>query len=98
AQSSNVGNESAIPNNTTSWNAPCVYPPVTPTLQCLYDFTGYVNWPTPTSFFDWDAGDPAVALDSVMVFDASLAEGDAFQQIRGWVANPDPVQTGSLIS
>lgn len=47
-------------------------------------FTGFANWPTLTSFFEWDEGDPAVALDQVLVFAASVQEGDTWQQIRGW--------------
>ena len=52
----------------------------------LFNFWGYTNWPAPTSFFDWDEGDPAVIQDRVFVFDASAAEGSTWQQFRGWFA------------
>jgi hypothetical protein len=48
-----------------------------------YPFTGYANWPTLTSFFDWDEGDPSAA-DSVLIVDASVQEGDTWQQLRGY--------------
>jgi hypothetical protein len=48
-----------------------------------YNVTGYANWPALTSYFDWDQGDP-VALDAVLLFDASVQEGDTWQQIRGY--------------
>jgi hypothetical protein len=55
-------------------------------IMPLYNFWGYTNWPAPTSFFDWDQGDPAVIEDRVLVFDASAEEGNTWQQLRGWFA------------
>lgn len=72
-QAANVGNEYTPAPNTVPFAQ----------MQPLL-LTGYVNWPAPTSFFDWSQGDPAVDGDSVMVFDANVAEGNTFQQIRGW--------------
>ncbi|MCC7136936.1 MAG: Ig-like domain-containing protein [Planctomycetes bacterium] len=73
AQAANVGNEYTPAPNTVP------YAQMQPLL-----LTGYVNWPAPTSFFDWDQGDPNVDHDSVMLLDANVAEGNTFQQIRGW--------------
>jgi hypothetical protein len=73
-QAANVGNEYPAPANQSGIAA----------NQPLYDFTGFVDWPALTSYFDWDAGDASVDGDSVLVFDASVQEGDAFQQLRGW--------------
>jgi hypothetical protein len=73
-QAANVGDEYPKPTNNSGIGA----------NQPLYDFTGFVNWPALTSYFDWDAGDASVIGDSVLVFDASVQEGDAFQQLRGW--------------
>jgi len=55
--------------------------------------TGYTNWPKLTSYFDWDQGDPSAA-DAVLIFDASVQEGDTWQQIRGYFG----AQGGLLVS
>lgn len=73
AQAANVGDEYTPAPNTVP------YAQMQPLL-----LTGYVNWPAPTSFFDWDQGDPNVDHDSVMLLDANVAEGNTFQQLRGW--------------
>ena len=86
-QAANVGNEFPQPNNGTGFTQ----------LNPLYNNTGFVNWPTLSSFFDWDEGDPTVDGDSVLVFDASVQEGDTFQQIRGWYGVTAP-NSGILIS
>jgi hypothetical protein len=82
-QKANVGNEpgepqwshqggyAVNPGCTGGWNAPLFV-------------TGWYAWPTLTTFFEWDPGDPAVDNDRVLIFDASVPEGDVFQQVRGW--------------
>ena len=57
-----------------TWNAP------------LFSATGFVEWPEFSSFFEWDDGNTSIENDSVFLFDASVEEGDTFQQIRGWFA------------
>jgi len=86
SQSTNVGNEFAPAANTSGFAA----------LQPLYDFTGYVNYPTLTSFFEWDQGDPLVTDDSVLVFDASVKEGDMFNRVRAWLATTTPTSAELL--
>ena len=60
------------------WNAP------------LYGATGFYAWPELSSFFEWDEGNGAVDGDSVFLFDASVDEGDNFQQIRAWFGSTFP--------
>jgi hypothetical protein len=69
-----------LPTNTTGFAA----------NDPLYNFTGFVNWPSFSAVFDWDQGDPAVTNDSVFLFDASVAEGDMFNRMRGWLAVTQP--------
>jgi hypothetical protein len=59
-------------------------------MDCLYIYTGYVDWPAPTSYFDWDEGDPTIDDDVVMVWDASAMEGDIFQAFRLFYAVTAP--------
>lgn len=53
-------------------------------MDCLYIYTGYVDWPAPQAYFDWDEGDPNTTNDVVMVWDNSCQEGDIFQAFRLW--------------
>jgi hypothetical protein len=57
---------------TAGWNAP------------LFDFTGWYKWPKLTNFFEWDPQGAPDASSRVLIFDASVEEGDSFQQVRGW--------------
>lgn len=85
-QAANVGNEHAsIGTPPYAQHAP------------LFNFRGYVDWPAPTSYFDWDDGDSSVDGDAVFLLDASVAEGDTFQQLRGWFAVTAP-NSGVLIA
>ena len=67
--------------------------PTSPT----YTFTGYANWPELTSFFDWVQGDPT-AMDAVLLFDASVQEGDTWQQIRGYYGAQGGLLVGGVPS
>jgi hypothetical protein len=75
-------NPGCNPNNGVGvqypWNAP------------LYSATGFYAWPALTSFFEWDEGNGAIDGDSVFLFDASVDEGDNFQQIRAWFGSTFP--------
>jgi hypothetical protein len=62
----------------------------------LFFYTGFFSWPSFTTFFEWTEGDPTVAGDSVFLFDASVREGDTWQQIRTWFGTLQPCQ-GALI-
>lgn len=77
-----VTNQGCNPQNgfmvVYSWNQP------------LYDFTGFYEWPELTSFFEWNQGSPGIEGDSVFLFEASVQEGDSFQQIRAWFASTFP--------
>jgi len=65
--------------------------------QPLFNATGWYEWPALTTFFEWDPrGDPATS-SRVMLFDASVTEGDSFQQMRGWFGVTFPC-SGVLIS
>ena len=57
---------------TAGWNAP------------LFDFTGWYAWPDLTTFFEWDPQGAPDTSSRVLIFDASVDEGDSFQQVRGW--------------
>lgn len=50
----------------------------------LFTATGFVSWPTLTTFFDWDPGDIQTPGDSIFLFDMSVPEGDTWQQFRAW--------------
>src|SRR5262249_41194123 len=92
-QAANVGDRYPRPpkvNGPAFAGDNCPFPPPNGDIDCLYVFRGYVDWPTLTSYFDWDPGDPSVTGDRVLVFDASVKEGDTFQQIRGWYATTRP--------
>ncbi len=59
-------------NTNGDWNAP------------LFAASGWYDWPELTTFFEWDpAGSPDTSK-KVLLFDASVVEGDSFQQVRGW--------------
>jgi hypothetical protein len=62
----------------------------------LFQNTGWYAWPAFTAPFAWDPGDPAVANDRVLLFDASVVEGDAHQLLRHWFAITYPC-SGLLI-
>lgn len=92
-QSGNVGNTISVTDPmgypfgrgcSATWNNP------------IWDYTGFQPWPDFTTFFEWDAGDPLVPGDSVFLFDASVQEGDTWQQVRGWFAATYPC-SGILI-
>ncbi len=77
-----VTNPGCNPQNGTGiqypWNTP------------LYTATGFYAWPALSSFFEWDEGNGAIDGDSVFLFDASVDEGDNFQQIRAWFGSTFP--------
>jgi hypothetical protein len=50
--------------------------------QPLFNATGWYDWPALSTFFEWDP--QGGASDKVLLFDASVVEGDSFQQVRGW--------------
>ena len=75
AQRANVGNETPPP--------PQPVGPGYPPLTTLFANTGFVSWPALTSYFEWNAGTSDLG-DSALVFDASVAEGTTWQQLRGW--------------
>ncbi|MDA1194595.1 MAG: hypothetical protein O2894_05365 [Planctomycetota bacterium] len=52
--------------------------------QPLFNASGWYNWPTLSTFFEWDPQTSPDASTKVLVFDASCVEGDSFQQVRGW--------------
>ncbi len=81
-QQANVGNTT---NPTPGVNTP------------LFTYTGFEPWPDFSTFFEWDPGDTVLAGDSVLLFDASVQEGDTWQQLRGWFAVTSP-GSGILIS
>jgi hypothetical protein len=81
AQAANVGD--TIPDGTEPAH-PIGFNCNVPSLQPLYDYSGFAAWPTFNNYFDWDAGDPADPDDRILLFDASVKEGDTWQQIRGW--------------
>ncbi len=62
----------------------------------LFAYTGFVNWPSFNSFFEWDDGDAIIQGDKVFIFDVSSKEGDTWQQIRGWYGATYPC-SGFLI-
>jgi len=82
-QSANVGNTpgepawahqggyAVNPGCTGGWNAPLFA-------------TGWYAWPDLTTFFEWDPQGSPDTSSRVLVFDASVVEGDSFQQVRGW--------------
>jgi hypothetical protein len=67
-----VGGYNVNPGCSGNWNAP------------LFAATGFYAWPEPSTFFEWNPGDLGVENDRVLIFDASVPEGDTFQQVRGW--------------
>jgi hypothetical protein len=87
-QSANVGDETGA--------APTGASPH-PQLNPLFNFYGYTNWPSPTSYFDWNEGDPAIEGDRVMILDVQAMEGDSWNQFRGWFAFTNPQGGGLLI-
>lgn len=66
------------------WNSP------------LFSATGFYPYPDLSNFFEWDPGDLALQNDRVLIFDASISEGDGFQQVRSWFGVGFPCQ-GVLI-
>ncbi len=52
--------------------------------QPLFNASGWYDWPELTTFFEWDPQGAPDASSKVMLFDASVVEGDSFQQVRGW--------------
>ena len=63
----------------------------------LFACTGWYAWPALTTTFDWDPGDPLVAGDRALVFDASVQAGDFSQRLRCWFAVTYPC-SGILIA
>ncbi len=63
----------------------------------LFAYTGWYGWPALTTPFEWDPGDPLVAGDSTLLFDASVGVGDFTQRMRGWFAVTYPC-SGILIA
>ncbi len=103
AQKANVGNyPGTVSPTTTAVNA---YPPcTTANNQPLYDYTGFLYWPTPSTFFQWDPGTGDLN-DRVLLFDMSVPESNpgTFQQVRAWWAMQYPcaglaLGIGSFIS
>jgi hypothetical protein len=62
----------------------------------LFNATGFYEWPAFTNVFDWSEGNAGVENDRILLFDASVQEGDTFQQIRAWFAVTYPC-SGVLI-
>jgi hypothetical protein len=94
AQQANVGDEAAA-----TPPAPAPHSQLDPLYDANGDAVlgvGFTNWPAPTSYFDWDEGDPAVAGDRVLLFDVSAQEGDSHNRFRGWFGWKSPGST-SLI-
>ncbi|MGE0192846.1 MAG: hypothetical protein AB7T63_12490 [Planctomycetota bacterium] len=89
AQKANVGNYPTTNNaGTTATSAfnPCTTAHNNP----LYQYTGHLLWPVPTTFFKWDPGTGDVN-DSVLLFDMSVPESaGTFQQVRAWWAQLYP--------
>ena len=89
AQKANVGNYPGVGGGSTvavSFTNPCT----ATTNQPLYTYTGFLRWPTPTTFFEWDPGTGDLN-DSVMLLDMSVPEATGtFQQIRCWWAQKYP--------
>ena len=95
-QAANVGNAVGHPTfpevTPANVGANCAQPSYAP----LFNFTGWFDWPQPTGIFEWEPGDPNISGDRVMIFDASVAEGDNFQILRGWFGATFPC-SGVLI-
>lgn len=87
SQRANVGNLFPAPTNQSGFTQE----------DPLYAYTGFADWPPLTSYFEWREGDPSVAGDSVLLLDASVQEGDTWQQLRGWYATTAP-GSGTLIA
>ncbi len=92
-QSADVGNTPGQP----AWQplggqqgGGCVNPAVAHWNDPLFASTGWYDWPELTTYFEWDPqGDPAKSK-KVLVFDASVTEGDTHQQVRGWLGMTFP--------
>ncbi len=94
-QSQNVGNTISVTDpGGYSQNFGCTA--ITPWNSPLWDYTGFEPWPEFSTFFEWNEGDANVPGDSVFLFDASVDEGDTWQQVRGWFAATYPC-SGILI-
>ena len=102
-QAANVGNHPDHPlpgeghvggYTSNQFFAPCLGAPNW--NQPLFDFTGWFAWPELTTFFEWEPGDPNIDNDRAFLFDASVPEGDSFQQIRSWFSATFPC-SGVLI-
>lgn len=52
--------------------------------QPLFDASGWYDWPELSTFFEWDPEGAPDSSEKVLLFDASVVEGDSFQQVRGW--------------
>jgi hypothetical protein len=91
-QAANVGDTPGHPTYTHASISP--YPTFPPCaagqLAPLFSATGFYAWPPFTTFFEWDDGDSALVGDKVLLFDASVAEGNTWQQIRGWFGSQYP--------
>ena len=51
--------------------------------QPLYDSTGWYEWPTLTTFFEWNPQGPAATSQRVLLFDASVTEGGGMVSLDG---------------
>ena len=73
AQRANVGNLTPVIANTSGVAGD----------QPLYDYTGFVEWPTFTQSFEWDS-----TRSRPLLLDVSATEGDTWQDSRGYYAGP----------
>lgn len=95
-QAANVGNTINSGGDPGGYSQGFGCTTITPWNRPLWDSTGFVQWPSFTSFFEWDDGESALEGDRIFVFDASVQEGDTWQQVRTWFAMTFPC-SGILI-
>lgn len=86
SQAANVGNTPGEP----AWSHQAGYQ-MNPGCQTngnwnepLFNASGWYDWPELSTFFEWDPQGSPDTSDRVLIFDASVVEGDSFQQVRGW--------------
>ncbi len=68
----------------------CANPAVAHWNDPLFASTGWYDWPELTTFFEWDPDGSAATSKKVLIFDASVSEGDTHQQVRGWLGMTFP--------
>jgi hypothetical protein len=68
----------------------CANPAVAHWNDPLFNSTGWYEWPALTTFFEWDPQGSPTKSKRVLLFDASVTEGDTHQQVRGWLGMTFP--------